>query len=485
MDKPTSTFYDHSSGRRVNTDALVIQALRDEYPKQHITTVSQITCDLLQYASSGGATAMPVDEFKNTTSTSLKWRDYLPPARRIDGDNGVLDDRIQFGKYLYSWQGHEFVLYVISGRDGQSYPQLCTIVNQYIIGTETIVDNLILAAGLYTTTLHDQIWVFDRGSWQKDRILWESIQKSRWEDVILDEDVKESLIKDVHRFFDSRDVYEKLRVTWKRGIIFYGPPGNGKTVSVKATMHMLYGRKPPIPTLYVKTLAAFVPPEFCLGLIFGKARQEAPCYLVFEDLDSLVTDAVRSFFLNEVDGLHGNDGILMVGSTNHLERLDPGISKRPSRFDRKIPFPDPDFGQRVKYCQYWQQKLKDNKDVKFPDILCPAIAKITGGFSFAYIQEVFVATLLVIAASEKDNNMPIYSLEEWQLIDGEDAASAMTSGGGSADDDLDKYLLWREIKKQVATLRKEHLFRTDETGRMQMQSRLAAISNCLKKRFTT
>lgn len=47
---------------------------------------------------------------------------------------------------------------------------------------------------------------------------------------------------------------------------------------------------------------------------------------MFEDLDSIVTDGVRSYFLNEVDGLENNDGIFMVGSTNHLERLDPGIS---------------------------------------------------------------------------------------------------------------------------------------------------------------
>lgn len=60
--------------------------------------------------------------------------------------------------------------------------------------------------------------------------------------------------------------------------------------------------------------------------IFQKARQFAPCYLVFEDLDSIVSDQVRSYFLNEVDGLKNNDGIFMIGSTNHLERLDPGIS---------------------------------------------------------------------------------------------------------------------------------------------------------------
>lgn len=67
-------------------------------------------------------------------------------------------------------------------------------------------------------------------------------------------------------------------------------------------------------------------PERSIALIFAKAREFAPCYLVFEDLDTVVTDSVRSYFLNEVDGLKSNDGIFMIGSTNHLDRLDPGIS---------------------------------------------------------------------------------------------------------------------------------------------------------------
>ena len=47
------------------------------------------------------------------------------------------------------------------------------------------------------------------------------------------------------------------------------------------------------------------------------ARRTAPCLLLFEDVDSLVKDEVRSYFLNEIDGLENNDGILMIGSTNH------------------------------------------------------------------------------------------------------------------------------------------------------------------------
>ena len=174
-------------------------------------------------------------------------------------------------------------------------------------------------------------------------------------------------------------------------------------------MHALSRLQSPIPTLYVRSLSSYGGPEYAISSIFRKARQFAPCYLVFEDLDSIVTDNVRSYFLNEVDGLESNDGILMIGSTNHLERLDPGISKRPSRFDRKYFFPDPDEEQRVQYCGFWRKKLHENEDVDFPEVLDKPIARITKGFSFAYMQEAFVASLLAIAAQEEEEED---SLEE-------------------------------------------------------------------------
>lgn len=83
-------------------------------------------------------------------------------------------------------------------------------------------------------------------------------------------------------------------------------------------MKTLSTRPDPIPTLYVKTFSSpFGGPEYAVRQIFVKARAEAPCLLVFEDLDSLVREGIRSYFLNEVDGLERNDGILIIGSTNH------------------------------------------------------------------------------------------------------------------------------------------------------------------------
>lgn len=70
--------------------------------------------------------------------------------------------------------------------------------------------------------------------------------------------------------------------------------------------------------------------------VFDKARQSSPCVIILEDLDSLINDKNRSFFLNQLDGIGGNDGLLVIGTTNHFNRLDPGLSTRPSRFDRKL-----------------------------------------------------------------------------------------------------------------------------------------------------
>jgi transitional endoplasmic reticulum ATPase len=190
-------------------------------------------------------------------------------------------------------------------------------------------------------------------------------------------------------------VYAQFSVPWKRGIILHGVPGNGKTISIKALMNALYSRADPIPALYVKSFETTCQTEqYAIRAIFQQARSMAPCLLIFEDLDSLVKDGIRSYFLNEVDGLESNDGILMIGSTNHLDRLDPAIAKRPSRFDRKYHFKIPGEGERRAYVEYWRAKLLRTDTVGFPEELVGLVARMTEGFSFAYLKEVFVMALL-------------------------------------------------------------------------------------------
>ncbi|CEI69275.1 hypothetical protein FVEN_g3974 [Fusarium venenatum] len=445
-DEATSSYFDHSTAKRINTDSVFTSALKKQYPGLDLIVAQEMRCNLLEYAAAGHATFNAIND-KGEVPSSLEVTVYLPPSRRMDGNKGQLAELVIFGKFLYQWQGEEFVIYLVDGRDGaEAYPQL----RNYYILTSNIhkAEQLVLATGSWQSDLHDEVWVFDQGGFEKDRELWKSAQKSTWDAVILDPDMKELLINDHISFFESKQTYKNLGVPWKRGLIYHGPPGNGKTISIKATMHMLADRTPSIPTVYVRSLESWMGPQYSLHVIFEKAREFAPCYLVFEDIDSLVTPIVRSYFLNEVDGLKENDGIFIIASTNHLELLDPGISKRPSRFDRKYYFPDPNLEQREAYCHFWQKKLKPNKDIKFPDELCKAIAEITDKFSFAYIQEAFVAALLAIAGRSKEKPTKPSCDDAWVLV-----ADDQVSGKIRDADDLNKLELWVEIRKQVKILR--------------------------------
>lgn len=211
-------------------------------------------------------------------------------------------------------------------------------------------DLLLLAVSSYTTAIREAVLVFDNSHWQPDHALWLAVQKvsrlgaapssrpkltplisqASWSDVILDDSLKAQLQHEYKSFFASEAIYKSLGVPWKRGVIFLGPPGNGKTISLKAIM-----KYSGVPSLYVKTFKTYGGDELGIRMIFERARAEAPCVLVFEDIDSLVTEENRSFLLNEIDGLEDNDGLLMVATTNHFAKLDPALSSRPSRFDRK------------------------------------------------------------------------------------------------------------------------------------------------------
>jgi len=226
-DGPTHEFYHHSSGQRIYSDAVMVEAIRREYPKLNLTIVPMAIgmglCDLLSYATeTGKAMFSPIVNAKDSITTPLSWQYYIPPARR-SGGGGAFAEKVIFGKFKYSWNSTEFILYVVSVRDG-SYP--IPQVLQYLIGPPTSdLTNLIKVVSDYSIELHDEMWVYD-GYWAKSEELYQSAMKARWDDVILDADMKKALQTDVSRFFDSQEKYTKLRIPYKRGVIYYGPPVN-------------------------------------------------------------------------------------------------------------------------------------------------------------------------------------------------------------------------------------------------------------------
>ncbi len=209
----------------------------------------------------------------------------------------------------------------------------------------------------WSAEVRGEILVFKDGDWEKNEELYNSIKSATFANLILPDTLKQQVQTDFDQFFRARDVYEQYGIPWKRGALFIGPPGNGKTHTVKALINQL-GQ----PCLYVKGFKSeYATEQENMGAVFARARMTTPCLLVLEDLDSMIDDENRSFFLNELDGFENNSGMVVLATTNHADRLDAAILNRPSRFDRKYYFNLPGVEERRAYVVNWNNSANVNE----------------------------------------------------------------------------------------------------------------------------
>jgi len=164
-DKAEAGFIEHSSGQRVFTEAVIIKALREQYPDSLITTVPVRSCSLLAYAAAGHASFSPIsttdksDSIHKASGTvpGMGQHIYVPPLRRLHGEAGAVLEQVTFGRYKYEWKGSEFIVYFVEGDD--MFRGIVPL--QYVIGgTREEVDALILEAGSWANELHGEVWVY-------------------------------------------------------------------------------------------------------------------------------------------------------------------------------------------------------------------------------------------------------------------------------------------------------------------------------------
>ena len=293
------------------------------------------------------------------------------------------------------WQEHSLIVLMLS------YPQGFFERRYYwILGeSKAITEDFFSAVCSWNSEVRDEVMVFEGGQWHKSRDLYESIQSATLDNLILAGSLKEDIYADVEQFFGAREMYAEYDVPWKRGLLFIGPPGNGKTHMVKALVNTTG-----YPCLYIKSFKTRQSTDTDnMRVAFERVRDTAPCIVVIEDLDALVDDETRSFFLNELDGFALNDGVLMIASTNHPERLDMAILERPSRFDRKYHFDLPDTPERIAYLKLWNQKLQPDMQLSPADL--DAIAVAAQGFSFAYLKELLLSSSMSWVQQRIPGNM--------------------------------------------------------------------------------
>ncbi len=209
-----------------------------------------------------------------------------------------------------------------------------------------------------------------------------------WEDLFLPQNIKDEVRSLVENFLASKDFYLQNKIPWKRGILLYGKPGNGKT-SIIRTIIAQYNFKP-------VTIVAGANDE-AVREAFSYAEEQSPALLYFEDLDSLLEKSIDpSSFLNLMDGISAKNGLLVIATANEVKKLKTNITDRPSRFDRKFEIPLPSAEMAYIYLKRWFGTLTSAKQ-------CKELAKYAAKyeFSYAYLKELYISAMFEALAHNR------------------------------------------------------------------------------------
>lgn len=200
-------------------------------------------------------------------------------------------------------------------------------------------------------------------------------------EVMLEESVKKDIFRSIDEFFkDDGHFFKNYGIPYKRGILLYGSPGNGKTTLVKSITGSTEA-----PVVYWQITE--YTNSATIQEVFSIVARLAPAILVIEDIDSM-PDYTRSVFLNTLDGTQAREGLFVIGTTNYPEKIDPALINRAGRFDRAYEIPSPSQKLRKAYLQ----KL-DIKNI-FTDAELADMASRTKGLSISQLNELYMSSAL-------------------------------------------------------------------------------------------
>jgi len=215
-----------------------------------------------------------------------------------------------------------------------------------------------------------------------------------WGDIGGLESVKKELQELVQYPVEHPEKFLKFGMQPSKGVLFYGPPGCGKTMLAKAIANecqanFISVKGPELLTMW------FGESEANVRDIFDKARSAAPCVLFFDELDSIAksrggsvgdaggaADRVINQILTEMDGMGSKKNVFIIGATNRPDIIDSAIL-RPGRLDQLIYIPLPDEASRINILKANLRKTPLSKEINLD-----YMARMTKGFSGADLTEI-------------------------------------------------------------------------------------------------
>lgn len=163
------------------------------------------------------------------------------------------------------------------------------------------------------------------------------------DDIYLPNGLKEDIIKDIDAFFEKGvGIYQRLNIKPFRKLLFAGVPGTGKTMLCSALAG--WGQERNYFVVYVSGSNQY-------GAKFWKihealdmaASSDSRTIVIVEELDSYLDDENKAQMLNVLDGSESpcnKHGTILIATTNHPEKIDDRVLKRPGRLDRIFIVPE-------------------------------------------------------------------------------------------------------------------------------------------------
>jgi hypothetical protein len=195
----------------------------------------------------------------------------------------------------------------------------------------------------------------------------------------------DKVIDEIKKFWEREDKFKEYNLTYKRGIILWGPPGSGKSCTIQIVMKDVIDRN----GIVIK----FTHPElFSDGIrILREIQSESPVIVLMEDIDAILEIYSESSVLNILDGVDQIDKMVFLATTNYPERLGARILNRPSRFDKRFKIGHPNAESRRLYFEHviGQEKIEELQ------IDLEEWVDDTDGFSIAHLKELFIAVYIL------------------------------------------------------------------------------------------
>lgn len=199
----------------------------------------------------------------------------------------------------------------------------------------------------------------------------------------------ERVVTEIQTFWEREDRFRDFRLSYKRGIMLWGPPGSGKSCTIKLINQDVVSRG----GIVVK----FTNPSlFMLGMrIFRAVQPDTPVVVLMEDIDSILECFNESEVLNILDGVDQIEKAVFLATTNYPERLGARIINRPSRFDKRFKIAHPNAESRRIYFEHIIAGSASGATAETLGVDLARWVRDTDGFSLAHLKELFVAVTIL------------------------------------------------------------------------------------------